>query len=64
MPVKRRRVKGTHIDITAARSFYRAHCGIEGVIITEAALAEMLGRSELIAYPDMDELRALLEEPA
>jgi hypothetical protein len=24
----------------------------------------MLGRSELIAYPDMDELRALLEEPA
>ena len=42
---------------------YRSN-GIEGVIFTEAALAEMLGRSELIAYPDMDELRALLEEPA
>ena len=64
MPIKRRRGKDAHIDITAARSFYRANGGIEGVIITEAALAEMLGRSELIAYPDMDELRALLEKPA
>jgi len=64
MPIKRRREKSKNINLTAARSFYRAHCGIDGVIFTEAALAEMLGRLELIAYPDMDELRALLEQSA
>jgi len=64
MPIKRRREKSKNINLTAARSFYRVHCDIDGVIFTEAALAEMLGRSELIAYPDMDELRALLEQSA
>jgi hypothetical protein len=64
MPIKRRREKIINTNITAARSFYRVHCGIDGVIFTEAALAEMLGKLELIAYPDMDELRALLEQSA
>jgi hypothetical protein len=62
MPIKRRREKSKNINLTAARSFYRVYCGIDGFIFTEAALAEMLGRLELIAYPNMDELRALLEQ--
>jgi hypothetical protein len=64
MPIKRRREKSKNINLKAARCFYRVHCGIDGVIFTEAALAKILGRLELIAYPDMDELRALLEQSA
>ena len=59
MPIKRRHVKVAHCITSAAKNLYKAQGGIEGLIITNAKLAEMLGRSELIAYSDLDELRAL-----
>jgi len=59
MPIKQRYVKVVHCVTSAAKNLYKVQGGIEGLIITNAKLAEMLGRSELIAYSDLDGLRVL-----
>ena len=65
MPIKQRRVKARPFRVSpAAAARWRAvgPDALTSVCIVDDELAELLGLDPLIAMPDMDALRAALDE--